>query len=283
MVFPLHALFRDLPLIDIVDVGASPIDGPPAYQRLLDVGAVGRLTGFEPNLVEWQKLQAQGAPGRQYLPYAIGDGKPGVLRVCQAPGMTSLFEPDMTVLEHFHGFPGWSTVVKRVPIETRRLDDVCEIGAMDYLKLDVQAGELSVLQGATRLLASTLVIHTEAQNVPYYVGQPMFGEIDTFLRQAGFLLHCFTRIDTRTLQPVLVNNDPRAGLNQIVEFDAVYVRSFTSFNQIPINGLLKIARIVHDLYSSYDLAHLALKHVDAISGSSLQEQYLAQLILGVGR
>ncbi len=39
-------------------------------------------------------------------------------------GMTSLFEPDMEVLDHFHGFGDWGRVVCREKVATRRLDDV---------------------------------------------------------------------------------------------------------------------------------------------------------------
>jgi len=36
-------------IVDVVDVGANPIDGIAPYQRLLDDG-LARVVGFEPNL-----------------------------------------------------------------------------------------------------------------------------------------------------------------------------------------------------------------------------------------
>jgi len=47
--------FLDLPDINILDVGASPIDGQPPYQSLKDINRA-RIYGFEPNIKQYQQL-----------------------------------------------------------------------------------------------------------------------------------------------------------------------------------------------------------------------------------
>lgn len=273
--FPLHTLFPDLPSLHIVDVGASTIDGDPPYQPLIAAGAVSQVTCFEPNPDEFQKLQAA-KPSQRILPHALGDGNEAVLNVCAAPGMSSLLEPDMNVLGHFHGFIKWARVLSRIPVRTVRLDDVHEIGRVDYLKLDVQGSELSVLRNASQTLARTLIVHLEMPFIPLYRNQPLFGELDAFLRSAGFCIHCFTRVSKRAFQPIM-KADQYQGFNQIFEADAVYVRDFTRFSELDPPGLLKLARVAHDLWASIDLAALALVHVDRQIGSNRQEQYRQQL------
>jgi FkbM family methyltransferase len=272
-VFPLHDLFPDLPRIDVVDIGASALGQPP-YQRLVDEGSVARVIGFEPSPAEFKKLSELPRKEHVYLPYAIGDGNEAVLNICESPGMTSLLEPNLELLKHFHGYGEWGRIVERVPVATRRLDDVTEIDRVDYLKLDVQGSELAVLRGGARTLERTLIIHLEVAFVPLYKEQPLFGDLDLFLRAAGFGIHSFRAIKTKTLKPILVNNDVSAGINQLFEADAVYIRSIERFSELSPGDLLKIARVAHDVWGSYDLAALALWHADAKEGSSRQKIYI---------
>jgi hypothetical protein len=114
------------------------------------------------------------------------DGGSSTLRICQASGMTSLFEPDENILRHFPMFSEWGRVVKEVGLATHRLDDIAEIDAIDYLKIDVQGSELAIFQNGHTRLRKTLVIQTEVLFLAMYKGQPLFGDIDVELRKLGF-------------------------------------------------------------------------------------------------
>ena len=50
---------------------------------------------------------------------------------------------------------------KTHPVETRRLDDIEEIGDIDYIKIDVQGAEVDVFRGAPKTLAKTTLIQTD--------------------------------------------------------------------------------------------------------------------------
>ncbi|MGN6134245.1 MAG: FkbM family methyltransferase [Aureliella sp.] len=277
MKFSFSELYSDLPVVRVVDVGASPIDGPPPYQPLIDIGKA-NVIGFEPDEEQYRALQQHPQPFATYLPYAVGDGREGVLNVCRAPGMTSLLEPDMEILNHFHGFPQWGEVLNQQKLTTRKLDDIAEIGGIDFLKLDVQGSELSILSGAGEKLKDTLVVHTEVQFVPFYKNQPLFAELDQALRAAGFYLHRFTPLVSRVFKPLVINNNVFAGMSQVLWSDAIYVRQFTSFSKLPRESLLKIALVLHELYGSYDMSALALGHIDAREGTQLQTTYLRRLM-----
>lgn len=272
--FPLSSLCP-VPTLRIVDIGASPIDGAPPYQPLIDLGDV-ELIGFEPSPEQFAALQARLRPGVTFLPHAVGDGTEGELRVCRAPGMTSLLEPDLEVLKNFHLLAECAEVIERLPMPTRRLDDLPEVRGADYLKLDVQGSELPILRAAQQVLESVTVIQVEVNFVPFYVDQPLFAELDQELRGAGFYLHRFQPLISRVLKPLLLNGDPYAGLSQVLWTDAIYVRRFTELGAFSDDALLKTARIVHEAYRSYDLAARLLHEHDDRSGGGLYGEYLAR-------
>ncbi|MCE1252380.1 MAG: FkbM family methyltransferase [Anaerolineae bacterium] len=274
--FSFSELVNETPEIHIVDVGASPIEGQPIYQSILNQGHF-HLTGFEPNPEMFNELTKIGDPRMTFLPYALGNGQEATLNICIMPGMSSILEPDLHFLSHFHGFAEWSQITQKLALQTKRLDDIGEINEIDFLKLDVQGSELTVLENAIEKLKSTLVIHVETLFVPFYKNQPLFGEIDIFLRKSGFLLHRFGPLITRVLKPLLLNNDIYASFSQLLWTDAVYIKSFPHFDLLTPRQLFKLARIMHDVYQSYDMAMLALSHIDIQTGSNLQNIYLQKL------
>lgn len=262
--------------IKIVDVGANPIDGSPPYAELLR-GGVADVVGFDPDPESLRRLNAQKSAAETYLPYAIGDGRRQTLHVCRAPGMTSLLEPDPRVLGLFHGFPEWGEVVARETIDTVRLDDVRETAGLDLLKIDIQGGELMAFRNAEARLAEALVIQTEVEFLPLYVGQPLFGDVDVFLRGRGFSFHRFFPLVSRVIVPTVLDNDIYAGMSQSVWADALYVRDLTRLDALSGRQLLAMATILHDCYGSFDLVMHILVHHDARFSTTFGAAYLAGL------
>lgn len=262
--------------VTVVDVGANPIDGPAPYAPLLQ-GGQARVVGFEPNPEALAALQARQRAVDVFLPHAIGDGQTHVLRICAAPGMTSLLEPNPVVLSRFVHFEAWGQVVARREIQTMRLDDVAETEGVAYLKLDIQGAELMALTHATERLRTTLVVHTEVEFLPMYAGQPLFAEVDRFLRGHGFVLHTFHPLVSRMVTPLVVRSNPYAGLRQHLWADAVFVRDFTRPELMTDAQLLVLATILHDCYQSYDLAAHLLAARDVRTGGTSAQRYLAGL------
>lgn len=262
--------------VKVVDIGANPIDSAPPYAPMLQNG-IADVVGFEPNGEALATLNAQKGPFETYLPYAVGDGKRHTLRFCTASGMTSLLEPNPEVLNLFHGFPGWGTVVSTEEVDTVRLDDIPETEGVDLLKMDIQGAELMVLRNAETRLADTLVIQSEVEFLQMYVDQPLFGDIDVFLRQHGFVFHRFYPAVSRTIQPLVVDNSIYAGLSQLLWADAIFVKDFTKLDLFTDQQLLRMATIMHDCYRSIDLSLRLLIEHDRRSGKTMAPNYLAGL------
>ncbi|MCC8961262.1 FkbM family methyltransferase [Bradyrhizobium sp. Pear76] len=256
---PLWALLAPERLTTIVDIGANPVGADLPYQPLLEKRLC-RLFGFEPQRAALAELNARKSERETYLPYVVGNGEQARLRECASPGMTSLLEPDRHMLKHFPGFLEWGHVVADSRIETRKLDDITEIDAMDYLKCDVQGSELAIFQSGRRRLADAVIIQTEVSFLPLYKKQPVFGEIDLELRSQGFIPHTLVSIDRRMIWP-LVGATPFAAINQLVEADAVYVRDFTKADDIGTEQLKHLALAAHHCYGSHDLAAICVQHL----------------------
>ena len=143
-------------------------------------------------------------------------------------------------------------VVERVPIETRRLDDIDEIVHLDLLKIAIQGGELAVLRHGRMKLAETVAIQTKVSFVTWHQSQPPFGEVDSALRSQGFIPHCFTELRRSPIGNVPVGGT-RPPPNQLTDADAVYVRDFAQPDVMTDEQLKHLALIAHHCYGSIDL------------------------------
>jgi FkbM family methyltransferase len=181
------------------------------YERhplvLADVGARGglkqnwqaaqrhlRVLGFEPDKREYDRLQAQppaDAP-TTFFNVALHDRAGRIsLNIARDAGLTSIFEPDRAFLDTFPDAARFDTVA-RVEIDADTLDHVVEtngVAGPDFIKADTQGSELFVLQGARRALETAVLgVEVEAEFTPIYRNQPVFADVDVFLRGLGFSL-----------------------------------------------------------------------------------------------
>ncbi len=85
---------------------------------------------------------------------------------------------------------------KKQPVKTVTLENFCienNINEISILKMDIQGGELKVLESSASMLSSQniLLIYMEIQFAPLYEGQPHFYEIDEFLKSFGYIFYGF--------------------------------------------------------------------------------------------
>jgi FkbM family methyltransferase len=159
-------------------------------EQWLDGGGL-RVYAFDADPAECARLQATAPPEVTYVPSALWehDGT-ARLHVAREPGCSSLFPPDRWTLERFPGLDLMQQVDEQ-EIAVRTLDGWAResgVTRADVIKLDAQGAELGILRGATELLRSVRTIETEVMFNPLYEGQPLFGDIDAFLRAHGFRL-----------------------------------------------------------------------------------------------
>lgn len=272
----LRELMEDIPLVHIVDVGAA-LGEKPAYQALVDAGAA-RLSGFEPTPAECQKLNARYGSPHRFYPSFIGDGGLQTYHETNWSLTGSLFEPNQALNEKFQVLAEVTTLVRKHPVQTTRLDDVEGLTDVDFLKIDVQGSELMVFENAPRVLSETLVIQTEVEFLPLYKGQPLFADVDAHLRGAGFQFHTFLNFGMRAFKPLVKNGRPTEGINQLLWADAVYARDFMRLERLSEPKLQKLALLLHELYQSVDLCHLVLEELDRRRAEKVAPRYLQRLM-----
>jgi FkbM family methyltransferase len=267
------------PPVKIIDVGAMDVGESEPWARLVQSGAA-HLIGFEPNPAECEKLNAAAKPNTDYLPHALGDGGPHMLHIGAAPMTSSLFEPDPSVMKQFHSLWELCETTEKIPLDTLRLDDVDEARPMDFLKLDIQGAELMVLEAAATALTDTVAIHVEVGFLPIYKNQPLFADIDSFLRAHGFAFHTMVGVGSRPFRPLIKDADPNRGFAQVIWSNALYFRDpagFPALAEDNPDALLKIAILAHELYGAFDLAAVALQHYGAAQHPGLATAYIHAL------
>lgn len=272
--FPITTILPDPPCIKIVDVGAMSLgEETDPYARLMKT-VPSKVIGFEPVSRECESLNLRARPGCVYLPYAVGDGTVQVFHECNVAMSSSLLEPNDDLLAMFHELRDVTRVVETRRVQTVRLDDVPEVKGADYLKLDVQGGELMVLQGATATLRDIIVLHTEIEFVPIYKRQPLFSDIDAYVRSQGLVLHKISGMKGATFKLPGIDVELGGTVNQMMWGEAVYVRDFMKLGELSAAVLLKLAVILHENYGSCDLAAVVLNAHDRKAGSNLTDHYL---------
>jgi len=93
----------------------------------------------------------------------------------------------------------------------------------DILKLDVQGAELAILQGGKYQLENNCkAVITEVEFVELYKEQPLFNDIDCFLKQRGFTL--FDLDIRRWSRKKLSKNLHKVKFGQIIYADALYLK-----------------------------------------------------------
>nr|WP_283805627.1 FkbM family methyltransferase [Undibacter mobilis] len=199
----------------VVDVGAR--NGmwtfPESYTRHAC------LIGFEPNPVEFEKLNAGRSDAEIYLasrgqarpvfkkevyhPYALWDREEQrPLYITKGAGAATLMgdvHPKMK--DHFQVHEGGAStrsvydthyqIESTEALACRTLDSLIPVGdKIDFLKLDVEGAEMRVLAGAAELLRrrAVLFVETEFQTFAYYAEHPLLGHQHAFLADRGFRL-----------------------------------------------------------------------------------------------
>ncbi|MFQ5757208.1 MAG: FkbM family methyltransferase [Acidiferrobacterales bacterium] len=275
--FNILDILSDPPMIKIIDVGAMSLENiDETYAKLLKRG-LATVVGFEPVAAECDKLNAASDGTHTYLPYCIGDGNPGVFHECNYSMTSSLYEPNTALLEKFQALEEYTRVVGKKQVKTHRLDDISEVAGADYIKVDVQGGEVGVFTGATGLLKGILAIETEVEFVPMYKNQPLFAEVDQLLRKNGFAFHRFRDIWGRTFKPIFIEENTGGTLGQALWANVVYVKDFMALDALLPSQLLKLVIILHEVYDSYDLCVVVLQQHDTVAGTKLADAYLEHL------
>lgn len=274
-IFCISEIIPSPPPITIIDIGAMAIEGVDEPYAPLVRKEMATVIGFDASAEECKKLNAASNSNHRFFPYFIFDGSERTFYITEQLSSSSLFEPNTPLISAFYDLPPLLKIISTEPAKTSRLDDIPELFEThcDYLKLDIQGAELGALQNAERILKDVLIIHTEAEFAPLYHDQPLFSDVDQYLRSKGFMFHTLAQLGVGSFDPTKNKSGHCITTNQCLWCDAVYIRDPQNFKDLTPDQLIKIVVIIHEIYKSFDLCHFALSIYDQKTGSSMAENY----------
>ena len=264
-------------IIRITDIGALATGTTEQWKKLIDRGRAS-LLGFEPQQQECDRCNAMTGEGHHYLPFALGDGTTRPFHLCRVPQTSSFYRPNGDVVSRFDGLAYLMEVIKTETIETKRLDDIEEARETDFLKLDVQGAELEILSHANEVLKDVSMIQTEACFIELYQGQPLFADIDQFMRARGFELYTVLGFGSRMRKPLSPADLPDVRPRQTLWSDVVYLKSASLMeSELGPMSHLKRAVLLHELYDACDFAARDLQDYDRLTGHHSLPAYASML------
>ena len=113
------------------------------------------------------------------------------LNLCQTPhlfgnqGANSIYKMNPDCEEDIHE----KFIQHQITVPCITIQDWAKengIKEIDVVWIDIQGAELMAFQGMGDLLSTVKVIHAEVEFAPMYIGQPLFNDINRFLRLYGF-------------------------------------------------------------------------------------------------
>lgn len=171
----------------VVDVGARW--GPSSMWRSFAPRV--KIIGFEPDAAECARLAKLDGEEIVYVPSALGPQIGSADLHITAESACSSIYPPIDGLIKYRPELACTAPVGQLEVAMITLDSWFRDSAFDHvdvIKLDTQGSELGVLQGSSETLASVLMIEVEVEFNEIYHGQPLFGDVDRFLRERGFVL-----------------------------------------------------------------------------------------------
>lgn len=230
--------------------------------HFVDVGAAGHIIprwsrieshlnyyGFEPDKRSREELLSQKNYCKNYfLNEKIISNEEGLKKIflCKSPMNSSVYKPNEDFVKKFSHVDRLR-IVKEEKLNSTTIDNL-ELDALDFIKLDIQGGELNALIGAQKSLVKTLGIEIEVEFSPIYKNQPLFSDVKSFLNEQEFEFIDFLRICRWE------RNNIYTSLGQATWGDALFLRSpeFVAKN-ITSNDLIKRYIVICILYNKFDL------------------------------
>lgn len=237
--------------ICFVDIGAA--DGiEPRWDK---VAPVLHYIGFEPD--ERSDTENEMA-GRRFAKSEIYRKAvwehPQLLKInlAKKPQVSSYYTPNRSVVDLFPD-PDRFNVVGFVELESVKLDDI-ELKSCDFMKLDIQGGEQSVLKGAEQLLKQNIGLEIEVEFIPVYNEQPLFGDIVECLKGQNYAFIDFVNL-------IRWERDAHSGYGQCVYGDALFLKSPETFINSDRNDIAGVSKYLSIclLYNRFDLIDTCMK------------------------
>ncbi len=220
----------------ILDVGARDGLGEPwasFYQKQIDSILV------EPDPIEAKRLKSKmeecSSTGciNMVLPYALWDHSDGVsLNINKSPGTSSVFIANKNELEKYPESSRFITI-SSLDLPSKTIDQLATdniINCLDFMKVDVQGGELQVIRGGREFLKNNLIgLEVEVEFLEMYKNQPLFSDVEKYIRtELGLELWDIKKYYWKYSSK---KNDSASTKGRVIFADALFFRPLSSLEE----------------------------------------------------
>ena len=262
----------------IANIGCRPNEDGESepFEIILEYFPGSEVIGFELEKELCEKLNKESQNGFKFFHQALGlKNERRRLYNTIDPRCSSLYEPNEKLLSKYQALEMMH--LKNVSeIDTVSLDYFCsknKIEKIDFIKIDIQGAELDVFKGAKNILKNTLCIISEVEFVPFYIKQPLFGDVYNFLIKEDFMLIKFLGFGGRFMKPIVLNNQAFDSHSQHLWSDVFFIRNIESIKQLEDQKILKLSFFAF-LYQNVDIAFFFLSSYDFRHGTNLKKRFL---------
>ncbi len=259
----------------ILEIGAHPYgEFNEGFHILLDHFPGSEIYAFEVDKEECEKLNKSCKNGMKFFPIALGEKRETrKFYETYMPVCSSLYEPKQKFLELYNNL-NVAYLKNTTEIDTISVDEFSKnhnLEYVDFIKIDIQGAELDVFKGGVKTLEKTLMIVSEVEWVEQYIDQPLFGDVSSFLKDQDFMVHKFLGYGTRSLKPIVLNQNKNLG-TQFLWSDALFIRNIMNISKLSDRDLIKSA-VLSYIYKSPDLTHFYLRKFDKKKDSSICNEF----------
>jgi FkbM family methyltransferase len=264
----------------LLEIGAAIVtDNKEPFYQLLEYFPSSKIIGFEIEKDVCEKMNANAAKGVKYYPYALGKAnEKRNLYITQHPMCSSLYKPNESLISLYNNFEV-AYLKNQTEVETISLDyfvDQNKIGAIDFIKIDVQGAELDIFKGGKKTLENVLKIICEVEFIPHYENQPLFGDVCNYLDKYDLMFNKFLALSGRALKPIMLNNNPNLA-SQHIWTDAIFIHHVQKIQNLSDEKLLKLS-LLACVYQSLDLTFYCLSHFDKRNATSFGKDWMNKII-----
>jgi FkbM family methyltransferase len=245
---------------------------------LLDVGASGGVIprwhphrenisflGIEPDQRSIQELlkspDSKVFKSYEIIPAGVWNRSGTVgISFTRKPMCSSHFTPNFPFLSRFPKAERFD-VVGSAEIECLTVDDLLSASGkkVDFIKLDLEGGELAVLEGAVDTLGSCIGLHVEVCFQALRESQPLFGDIARFVHERGMEFIDFVSL-------FRWERDSFNGLGQAIFGDALFLRGPESLMALADGKFVspRRARVYLAILTIYERFDLAMRFLELL-------------------
>lgn len=219
--------------MDCLDIGARW----GFTEDLMPIASVVNAIGFEPDKKECDVLNKNAKnyswKSMRYIPVALGTKEKATLNLYKQRGCSSLLEADEKLAKLFSR-SDYYIHEGQVQVPCMSLDEAAkkyDFEGASCMKIDIQGAEMDVFMSGKKLLSESMMgIRIEVSFIPLYKNQPLFSNIDLYLRELGFNLMGFIeqqhwRRTTKVKYPWPSKGKNPISRGQLVHGDALYLRA----------------------------------------------------------